>query len=413
MTSAPLSPQALNRALLARQRLLARTPLSEDTDRAAHVLRLVEHLAGLQAQAPFPPYYGLWSRLDGFRPDDLADLITGRRVVRIALMRGTIHLVSARDCLMFRPLLQPVLEQGLRTLLGRQLKGVDTRALAVAGRALVEEKPRTFRELGELLSASWPDHPAAWLAQGVRALVPLVQVPPRAVWGQAGQALHTSAESWLGLPLHDEPSVDDLFERYLAAFGPASVADAQAWSGLTRLREVADRLRPRLRTFRDQAGAELFDLPDAPRPSPDAGAPVRLVAEFDNLILSHADRTRIISDAARKRIFTPNGIFPGTVLAGGFVAGMWRISRSRGSATLVIELFGPLSAGDRDALESEGELLLSFAAADAAERDIRYAPLALHPVRAAGLADGGGSPDQPRLATTARAASLPGHLTGA
>ena len=376
MTSAPLSPQALNRALLARQRLLARTPLSEDTDRAAHVLRLVEHLAGLQAQAPFPPYYGLWSRLDGFRPDDLADLITGRRVVRIALMRGTIHLVSARDCLIFRPLLQPVLEQGLRTLLARQLKGVDTRALAVAGRALVEEKPRTFSELGELLSASWPGHSAAWLAQGVRALVPLIQVPPRAVWGQAGQALHTSAESWLGLPLDDEPSVDDLFERYLAAFGPASVADAQAWSGLTRLREVADRLRPRLRTFRDQAGAELFDLPDAPRPSPDAGAPVRLVAEFDNLILSHADRTRIISDAARKRIFTPNGIFPGTVLAGGFVAGMWRISRSRGGATLIVELFGPLSAGDRDALESEGERLLSFAAADAAEGDIRYVPLA-------------------------------------
>ena len=407
MTSAPLSPQALNRALLARQRLLARTPLPAAGDRAAHVLRMVEQLAGLQAQAPFPPYYGLWSRLDGFRPDDLAHLITGRRVVRIALMRGTIHLVSARDCLMFRPVLQPVLEQGLRPLLGRQLKGVDTRALAVAGRALVEEKPRTFSELGELLSASWPGHPAAWLAQGVRALVPLIQVPPRAVWGQAGQPLHTSAESWLGLPLHAEPSLDDLFERYLAAFGPASVADAQAWSGLTRLREVAERLRPRLRTFRDPAGAELFDLPDAPRPSPDTDAPVRLVAEFDNLILSHANRTRIISDAARKRMFTPNGIFPGTVLVGGFVAGMWRISRSRGSATLTVELFGPLCAGDRDALGSEAERLLSFAAADAAERDIRYVPLALHPVRAAGLADGGGSPDQSRLATTAWAASLP------
>jgi DNA glycosylase AlkZ-like len=379
MTSDALSTRALNRALLARQRLLARTPPPANGDRAGHVLRLVEHLAGLQAQAPFPPYYGLWSRLDGFRPDDLSELITGRLVVRIALMRGTIHLVSARDCLLFRPLLQPVLEQGLRTLLARQLNGVDTRALAAAGRALVEEEPRTFSELGELLSATWPDYPAAWLAQGVRALVPLVQVPPRAVWGQAGQSLHTSAESWLGLPLHDGPSLDDLFERYLAAFGPASVADVQAWSGLTRLREVAERLRPRLRTFRDPAGAELFDLPDAPRPSPDTGAPVRLVAEFDNLILSHADRTRIISDAARKRIFTRNGIFPGTVLAGGFVAGMWRISRSRGNATLIVELFGPLTAADRDALESEAEQLLSFAAADAAERDIRYVPLPLRP----------------------------------
>ena len=388
-----MSTQALNRALLARQRLLARAPLPAGGDRATHVIRLVEHLAGLQAQAPFPPYYGLWSRLDGFRPDDLAELITGRQVVRIALMRGTIHLVSARDCLTFRPLLQPVLEQGLRGLLTRELKGVDTQALAVTGRALVEEKPRTFSELGELLSATWPDHPANWLAQGVRALVPLVQVPPRAVWGRAGQSLHTSAEAWLGLPLDDAPSLDDLFERYLAAFGPATVADVQAWSGLTRLREVAERLRPRLRTFRDPAGGELFDLPDAPRPSPDTDAPVRLVAEFDNLILSHADRSRIIGEAARQRIFTRNGIFPGTVLAGGFVAGMWRISRSRagsrrgvsggsspleptGAATLTVELFGPLSARDRGALEAEGERLLSFAAAEASEHDIRYTPVA-------------------------------------
>ena len=378
MTSDSLSLQALNRALIARQRLLAREPLPAggDGDRAGRVIDMVEHLAGLQAQAPFPPYYGLWSRLDGFRPDDLAELITGRQVVRIALMRGTIHLVSARDCLTFRPLLQPVLDQGVRAGFARQLQGVDTGVLAAEGRALVEEKPRTFSELGELLSATWPDHPADWLARGVRTLVPLVQVPPRAVWGRAGQSLHTSAEAWLGRPLEDAPSLDDLFERYLAVFGPASVADVQAWSGLTRLRGVAERLRPRLRTFRDPGGAELLVLPDAPRPSPDTDAPVRLVAEFDNLILSHADRSRVIGDAARQRIFTKNGIFPGTVLAGGYVAGMWRISRSRGTATLTVELFGPLSPRDRDALEAEGERLLSFAAADAADHDIRYTPVA-------------------------------------
>ena len=164
--------------------------------------------------------------------------------------------------------------------------------------------------------------------------------------------------------------------RYVAAFGPATVADAQAWSGLTGLREVVGRLRPQLRTFRDEQGRELFDLPDAPRPDPDTPVPVRLVAEFDNLILSHADRSRIIGDAARQRIFTKNGIFPGTVLAGGYVAGMWRISRSRGTAVLAVELFGPLSARDRDALEAEGARLLSFAAAEAAGHDIRYAPVA-------------------------------------
>ncbi|HEV2241210.1 MAG TPA: winged helix DNA-binding domain-containing protein, partial [Streptosporangiaceae bacterium] len=304
-----LGRRELNRALLDRQMLLRRVPLPAETGpRAERVIETVEHLAGLQAQAPFPPYYGLWSRLAGFRPGDLAELILSRRVVRIALMRGTIHLVSARDCLMLRPLIQSVLDRAMSTTYSRQLSGVDTGELAAAGRVLVEDKPRTFSELGTLLSAQWPDHPPAALAQGVRALVPLVQVPPRAVWGLAGQAAHTSAESWLGRDMEAGPRLDDLVVRYLAAFGPATVMDMQAWSGLTRLREAVDRLRPGLRTFRDEQGAELFDLPGAPRPGPDVPAPVRLVAEFDNLILSHADRARIISEPNRQRMFTRNGI---------------------------------------------------------------------------------------------------------
>jgi hypothetical protein len=374
MSSDVLSERALNRALLARQHLLTRA-LPTDGGRAGQVVRLLEHLVGLQAQAPFSPYYGLWSRLDGFRPADLAELITGRRVVRIALMRGTIHLVSAPDCLLLRPLLQPVLGQGLARTFGSQLAGLDLAALAAAGRALVEEKPRTFSELGQALSSRWPAHPPAALAQGVRALVPLVQVPPRAVWGTGGRALHTSAEAWLGRPLPDAPSAGHLIERYLAAFGPASVQDMQAWSGLTRLREIAEQLRPRLRAFRDSRGTELFDLPDAPRPFPDTEAPVRLVAEFDNLTLSHADRTRIVSDASRKRLYSRNGIVPGTVLVDGFVAGAWRITQARDSATLIVEPFRPLAPADREAVEREGQRLLSFAAADADERDIRIAAL--------------------------------------
>jgi hypothetical protein len=332
---------------------------------------------GLQAQAPFPPYYGLWSRLAGFRPDDLARLILSREVVRIALMRGTIHLVSARDCVALRPLVQPAVGRVMSVLLTRQLAGVDTAALAAAGRVLVEERPMTFSELGAALAEQWPQHPPAALAQGVRALVPLVQVPPRAVWGAAGRAAHTSAEAWLGRPMDASPSLERLVTRYLAAFGPASAADAQAWSGLTRLREITDRLRPGLRVFRDEQGTELFDLPGAPRPGPDTPAPVRLVAEFDNLVLSHADRTRIISEPDRRRMFTPNGIFPGTVLVNGFAAGMWKITRSRAAATLTIELFGPLGARDRDRVTGEGGRLLAFAAPEAeARRDIRFAPLA-------------------------------------
>jgi DNA glycosylase AlkZ-like len=371
-----LSRRALNRALLARQMLLRPAPLPAGPGRAQHVVEMVEHLAGLQAQAPFPPYYGLWSRLEGFRPADLAGLLTSRAVVRIALMRGTIHLVSARDCLVLRPLMQPVMDRAMTNVFGKQLTGLDTGALAGAGRALVEEEPRTFSELGSLLSPHWPGHTPASLAQGVRALVPLVQVPPRAVWGAAGQARHTSAESWLGRALDPRPSLDVMIKRYLAAFGPATIADAQAWSGLTRLREPVERLRPGLRVFRDENGRELFDLPDAPRPDPGTLAPVRLVAEFDNLILSHADRSRVISDRGRQRLFTRNGIFPGTVLVDGFTAGTWRITRSPGAATLTVEPFGPMSPQDRQAVTREARRLLGFAAADAGEHQIRFAPLA-------------------------------------
>ncbi len=368
-----LNLRALNRALLARQMLLKPSPLPEGPGRAGAVIGMVEHLAGLQAQAPFPPYYGLWSRLAGFQPGDLADLLVSRQVVRIALMRSTIHLVSARDCLTFRPLLQPVLDRSLPAFFGKQLAGLDTGALAEAGRALVDAEPRTFGELGGLLAPDWPGHPPNALAQGVRTLVPLVQVPPRAVWGAAGQSRHTSAEAWLGSPLDPSPAPEVLITRYLGAFGPATVADVQAWSGLTRLAEVMDRLRPGLRTFRDERGRELFDLPDAPRPAPGTPAPVRLVAEFDNLVLSHADRARVISPGHRQRLNTKNGIFPGTVLVDGFVAGMWRIARARGAATLAVELFGPVSAAERDAVAVEGERLLRFAA-PGDDHEIRFAP---------------------------------------
>jgi hypothetical protein len=379
-SAAVLSLREINRATLSRQLLLDRTVLPAGEPggaRRAGVLRAIEHLVGLQAQAPFPPYYGLQSRLDGFRPDDLAALITSRGVVRIALMRGTIHLVSARDCLPLRRLVQPVIERGMRGAFGRQLSGVDIGALAAAGRTLVESAPMTFSQLGQALAGRWPDHPPAALAQGVRAFVPLVQVPPRAVWGQAGQSLHTSAEHWLGQPAEPARPASpaesaDLVTRYLGAFGPATVRDVQAWSGLTGLKAVMEKLRPSLVTFRDEQGAELFDLPAAPRPGGDIPAPVRLVAEFDNLVLSHADRSRVISAENTKRLYTVNGVIPGSVLIDGFVAGMWRLTRSKDLTTVTIEVFGPMR--ERAALEREAERVLAFCS-PAAPHDIRFAPL--------------------------------------
>jgi DNA glycosylase AlkZ-like len=378
-----LSRRALNRALLSRQLLLDRVDLPAETShRRATVIQAIEHLVGLQAQAPFPPYYGLWSRLGEFRPQDLAVLLTDRSVVRIALMRGTIHLVSARDCLPLRRLVQPVLERGLRGSFGKQLTGVDPAAVAAAGRELVESEPMTFSQLGEALARRWPDHPATALAQAVRAHVPLVQVPPRAVWGRAGQSVHTSAEHWLGQAarpdsadsaLPETETLTGLVTRYLGAFGPATARDVAAWSGLSGLRAVMDQLRPALITFRDEQGAELFDLPSAPRPDEEVPAPVRLTAEFDNLLLSHADRSRMVQAGDLKRFYTINGIFPGAVLIDGFVAGMWRLARSRSTATLTVELYG--STRKRDQVAREAERMLAFCAPGVTPH-VRFAPIA-------------------------------------
>ncbi|MEU5537383.1 winged helix DNA-binding domain-containing protein [Streptomyces sp. NPDC020362] len=361
-----LDRRALNRALLARQLLTRRAELS--------ATEAVGHLVGMQAQVPNPPYIGLWTRLAGFRIEDLARAVRDRAVVRLVLMRGTIHLVTAEDCRCLRPVLQPSLERALNGAFGRRLTGLDLSAVAALGRELVEAEPATLGGLGRLLAERWPDRDAFALANAVRNLVPLVQVPPRGLWGESGQAVHTTAESWLGRATAVDATPDTMVERYLAAFGPASVKDVQIWSGMTRLAESMRRLRPLLRTFRSESGVELFDLPDAPRPDGDVPVPVRYLPEFDNVLLSHADRSRIISADHRKPVFTTNGLIKSTFLVDGFVRGLWRIERRRDTATLVVEAFGrPLAKKDRTALAQEGTRLLAFAAADAAAHDVLFA----------------------------------------
>jgi hypothetical protein len=358
-----LGNRSLNRALLERQLLLRR--------HAMPVVEAVERLVGLQAQSPNPPYIGLWTRLERFTPADLSRCIADRRAVRIVLMRATIHLVSDRDCLMLRPLVQPVLERQLRgSAHGRNVAGIDLRELVAAGRELVEEKPLTMTELGARLGKRWPNRYSASLAFAIRNHVPLVQVPPRGLWGESGQPTCTSAERWLGQPLDGAASIDTLIARYLAAFGPATVMDIQAWSGLTKLREAVDRLRPRLRVFQSEDGKELFDLPDAPRPDPDTPASPRFLPEFDNILLAHADRRRIIADEHRKRIATLNGMVPGTVLIDGFVRGAWKVRRARGGATLEIGMYARLPRKERGALMEEGERLLGFLAPELGKRSV-------------------------------------------
>jgi DNA glycosylase AlkZ-like len=357
---------ALNRAFLARQSLLERQRRSVDG--------VIEHLVGMQAQAPDAPYVGLWTRLDGFRHEELAALITARRAVRTPLMRSTVHLVTDRDCLTLRPLMQPVLAGNFRgSPFARHLAEVESAPILAAGRALLEEKPRTRGELAALLGERWPEIDRDALAYLFSYLVPLVQVPPRGIWGKVGPATWTTVEQWLGRALDAEPSVDAVVLRYLAAFGPATVRDAQLWSGLTRLRAVFDRLRPQLITFRDDAGNELFDLPDAPRPDPETLAPARFLPEYDNALLSHADRRRIIEDGQRVPLPPGNGGSRGTVLIDGFFRSTWQIIRQEAAAMLTIEPFAPLPASDRAALEDEGASLLAFAAGEGMSHDIRFA----------------------------------------
>jgi hypothetical protein len=332
-------------------------------------LEAIERLVGMQAQAPLAPYVGLWSRLANFRHAELAALVADRRAVRIALMRTTLHLVTAEDAVELRPVLQPVLERGFHTGSAgeRRLPGVDFAELLGAGLALLHETPLTAVTLGAKLAERWPDRDPADLARCIRFLAPIVQVPPRGIWGKAGQATWTTVEAWLGRSVEADPAPDRMVLRYLAAFGPASVKDVQAWCWLTRLGEVVERLRPKLRTFRDEAGTELFDLPDAPRPDPDTPAPPRFVPEYDNLLLSHADRTRVIDAAHRERIFTK-----GACLLDGFVVGAWKIAREKKAARLEIEPFTKLAKRDTAALTREGLRLLAFAAEGAEGHDVRF-----------------------------------------
>ncbi|WP_131741363.1 winged helix DNA-binding domain-containing protein [Actinomadura roseirufa] len=361
-----LGRRELNRALLARQMLLRR--------RAMPALDAIEHLVGMQSQAPNPPYVGLWSRLEDFAFEELAELTTGRRVVRIAVMRGTIHLVSARDARVLRPLTQPVLDAALRTGRGAALAGSDLAGVAAGVRAAMDERPLSDKEVRALIAERWPREDPELLGWAVRWVLPLVQVPPRGVWGASGLARHTTLDAWLDGPAEVEPSLEELVLRYLGAFGPASVQDAQQWSGLTRLGEVVERLLPGLREFRDENGRVLYDLPEAPRPGPDLAAPVRFVAGFDNLLLSHADRARIISEEHRRRVFTVNGIIRPTFLVDGFVHGMWKMESARGTATLRLEPFAPVPEPERAALEAEGERLLAAAHPKAASGNVEFAP---------------------------------------
>lgn len=348
-----LAPRALNRATLHRQRLL---------ERSGGVLDTIEHLVGMQGQNPHDPYYALWARIRGFRAGELSKLLAGRAVVRAALMRGTIHLVSAHDYRSMRPIFHSVLTRVLgSTTFARDTREPDPETLLFVAREVIAEQPRTRAELARLLEERWPSVPGSSLAQVATYLLPLVQIPPRGLWGESGAARWALAESWLGSPLDPPQEPDGIILRYLGAFGPASVADMRMWSGLAGLRDVVDRLRPQLRTWRDEAGNQLFDLPEAEHPGPDVPAPPRFLPEFDNVLLGHADRSRFLTGPV------PEGR-AGNLLVDGFYVGSWKLGRSNTSKGLKITLRVKPTKAQHAQIEEEGRRLVRETGGEAEAR---------------------------------------------
>ncbi|MBN8466374.1 AlkZ family DNA glycosylase [Corallococcus exiguus] len=366
MPTEVLSRQALNRATLARQLLLTREKMT--------VPRAIEHLVGLQAQLARPPYLALWSRLQGFQRDALTKLALKRELARGTMMRGTLHLMTAKDYLRYRGLFQPLLNAAMRSVLKERATALDLPALLATAKPFLQEKPRTFEAVREHLMKHHVDGDERAMGFAARMMLPLVQVPEEGLeWGWPGNSGFTLAESWLGEKLSTDDDASPLVLRYLAAFGPATVADMQSWSGIKPLKDAFEKVRGKLVEFRDEKKRVLFDLPKAPRPPEETPAPVRFLPDFDNLILSHADRTRVVPEEHRALLSTKNLRVLNVFLVDGRTAGVWTTERAKGTATLVCNAFDALKKPVRDALVQEAEDLLRFSDPDAAKVAVRFA----------------------------------------
>jgi hypothetical protein len=364
-----LDERQLNRATLARQHLLERVAM-EPYD-------LVEQLVGLQAQTPKSWYLSLWSRLVAVDPEAVAGLLAERRLVRGWFMRQTIHLVTDHDAPLLRAFTQGVSERSVRGRWLEPLRDVDLGELRRIMHAYAVKAPRTHGELLAATTARWPhatDHTT--VTNAVKALVPMVQVPPRGMWGRAGAVRMTPLDAWLRVPIPGSVDPAPILRRYLAAYGPATAADAQMWSGVTRLGEAFERLRPELATFRDARGRELFDLPDAPRPHAELPAPVRFLADFDNVLLAHQDRSRFVDDASRKRLAYREGPYPSALLVDGRLTGAWYAREAGDRVVARVDVARPLRTDEEEAVRDEAERMLRFNHPKAVERHVEVRALA-------------------------------------
>jgi hypothetical protein len=337
----PLSLRDLNRTLLLRQHLLERTSLS--------AAEMVRHLVGLQAQENLPPYLSLAARTTDFDPLELSGLLERGELVRFLTMRGTIHVLVPDDALSLRAWVQPALDQQSRSnQMSRPARDVPVDRLVAVTRRLLDHGPLPVKELGERLAEEFPGVPAAALAHVARERVPMVQVPPRGLWGRSGGVVYQTVENHLGR--RSTPvDVPALVRRYLRAFGPATAADMTTWSRVTRLGPVFASMGEELVEVECEDGRTRYDVPGAPYASGDVPAPVRLLGAYDNVWLSHAQREHIVPMDVRSRWMGTNGGLGNTIFVDGFMAGLWWWRDGR----VVTDVFRSLTGEQAEDLEAE------------------------------------------------------------
>lgn len=352
MTERTLTLRELNRTHLQRQHLLERSSMS-----TGDMLRAI---VGVQAQEVKDPYLALWSRLEEFEHEHLANMLLDRSAVRASLMRGTIHLVTSDDYLALFPITYQLHLRAVHSVSAARLVPKEHHAeITTVARDLLMSDSLTAMEIGNALAGHWPQFEPRSLSQVVRFLLPLIQVPPRGVWGAGnhGRPAWTMPNGWLNTEVPEQTGPPhNMIRRYLQAFGPASLPDITAWSGVTNLKSSITELAPELVTYRDENGVVLYDLAELEIASPELDAPVRFLPGFDNALLGHKDRTRIISDENRAFIGTANGLFARTFLVDGFVAGVWRDHDDR----IELSFLSTLTRAQQRDVEREAKRMLPF-----------------------------------------------------
>ena len=342
MAKRVLTLRELNRATLARQRLLDRKRLSPKA--------VIERLVGMQAQSPKAPYIGIWTRTTGFRKEALERELARGNIVKATVMRQTLHLVSRRDYALLRATLSETNFPWESAVAKRFAPAVRT--LADGGQVTTAD---ALAYIERKYGLTGVEARRAWRGARVRAhLLPRYQ---SALWNAGPDSRY--------VPMDEPEALDatearaEILRRYLAAFGPASRRDIVAWSMMhvPEISRALERVEPLIR-FRDERGRELLDVPRAPLPDPDTPAPVRFLPKWDNILLAWADRTRVLPERYRKAVIRMNGDVAQTFLVDGFVAGSWRVTEGR----VVTEPFAPLPRSVSGELDDEASRLEAFLA---------------------------------------------------